>query len=195
MSSYRFRVLGPFDVPVAGEGDKRHIDCRPARRAVFSAADASVDGAFEIKDAIGLYVFGLSTGRSRQWPYYVGKACKQSLWVRSFQLSDKPRVYSEILLEYQSAKPFMYLLPLLTPKRNVAKLGSNAKRIKTAEEQLIGMALQANFDLWNVKHRASLESFSIDGVHTMPGKRSKAADEFRSLLGFEPRIRVSASDQ
>jgi hypothetical protein len=153
---------------------------------VFAAAEQAVRGRYDIYSAIGCYVFGLSPrGSARPWPYYVGKACDQALYKRVFQLQDKPNVYDAILTEYAAARPFVYLLPLLTPSGAPARLKSNAKRIRMAEHELIGTALRANVDLWNVQHRAALESFVIDGI-SAPGRASAAAQLFSEMLELKP---------
>ena len=183
---YRFVPVGPFEVPVTGAGEARLIDCRPARNAVFRAAQDEVGGWFDVEEAIGLYMFALKpSGRRRVWPYYVGKAVDQSLYARSFQLGDKPKVYNAILREYGRAKPLMYLLPLFTPSGRLAQRGSSRNRIAAAEEMLIGMALQCNADLWNIQHRAKIESFAIDGISTTQGRPTSGMLALREALQFE----------
>lgn len=163
--TYRFRVLGPFEIEVIEQGTERHIKPRAARKPMFAEAQKLVGSSLDITQARGLYVYGLHTRADYDWPYYVGKAADLTLYKRCLHLSDKPRVYNEILQEYVNAKPFMYLLPLLTPSGKIAS-GEKAKRlIGIAEEQLIGIALQANSYLWNVQHRSKYESFVIDGIH------------------------------
>lgn len=182
---YRFLSLGPYDVPVLKE--KRAIDFETARDAVFEQAAADAKGYGEIKEAIGCYVFCLSpSGSAVEWPYYVGQAARQTLFARTFQTTDKPALYNEILTYYYvRAKPIIYLLPLLTPQERFARLGSNQTRINNAEKMLIGMAWERNGDLWNIKHRGALEAFTIDGTAPTRGRESKAASRFRTLLGFE----------
>ena len=188
--SYRFQVLGPFTVPTSRSRGKREIDFARARDEVFEAAALAVRDRYDITEAIGCYLFGLSPrGGPKTWPYYVGKACEQTLYKRTFQPSDKPRIYNDILDEFDAARPFIYLLPLLTPSGLPARLNSNAKRIRIAEQELIGMALRVNTDLWNIQHRAALESFVIDGI-TTSGRVSEAAGAMRTMLDRAPRSRV-----
>lgn len=54
--------------------------------------------------------------------------------------------------------------------------------IDLAEQQLIGMALQVNDDLWNIKHRRKLDCFEIDGTRTSWRRDTRAAARFRAML-------------
>jgi len=184
-------------VPTVRKRGRRRIDRIPARDAVFEAAQEAVSGRYDMYDAIGCYIFGLSPRGSRTWPYYVGKACDQTLHKRVFQSQDKPRLYDDILSEYDRATPFVYLLPLLTPAGNLARLKSNGRRLQLAEQTLIGMALRVNPDLWNIQHRAALDSFTIDGISTSRGRQSVAAMRLRTMLDRSPpaKMRSSVSDE
>jgi hypothetical protein len=183
--NYRFQVLGPFRVPTIHWHRRRRIDFSNARDAVFEQAQEVVGSKYDICDAIGCYVFGLKPpGGSRSWPYYVGQAADRKLYKRVFELLDKPQKYDDIVWQFERATPFVYLLPLLSPGGGLARRGSaqNKKRIDLAEQQLIGMALRVNPDLWNVQHRRALESFTIDGISKTPGRRSSAATLFRAMI-------------
>ena len=172
---------------------RRRIDFQQARDVVFEKAELAVRGNYDIYDAIGCYIFGLSPKGAKTWPYYVGKACDQTLHKRVFQSQDKPRLYDDILTEYDRATPFVYLLPLLTPAGNLARLKSNGRRIHLAEQTLIGMALRVNLHLWNLQHRAALDSFTIDGISTSPGRRSDAAAKLRTMLDRAPPAKMRSA--
>ena len=190
-SEYRFKVLGPFKVPVSKKKryGKRAIDFTLARDEVFSTADEVCGSHFNIKEAVGCYVFGLSpSGGSRTRAYYVGQASSQTLFDRVFQSNDKPALYNGILNWYEKATPFVYLLPLLTPTGRLAQLGadSSARKISLAEHDLIGMALRSNPDLWNIQHRVAMESFLIEGTPMHKGKKTRAAEGFGAMLNLSP---------
>lgn len=193
VQTYRLQVLGPFTVPTMSKRGRRRIDFQFARDSVFEKAELAVRGNYDIYDAIGCYIFGLSPRGSRTWPYYVGKACDQTLHKRVFQSQDKPRLYDDILTEYDRATPFLYLLPLLTPAGNLARLKSNGRRIHLAEQTLIGMALRVNPDLWNIQHRAALDSITIDGISVSKGRRSQAAAKLRTMLDRAPPTKMQSS--
>lgn len=180
---YRFQILGPFDVPTVKKRGSRKIDFKHnrARNSVFEQAERAFGAG--VKEAIGCYVFGISPpGGPRTWPYYVGKACDQTLYCRLFQLQDKPNKYNDILWQYYRGKPFVYLLPLLTPGGALAKLGTNRSKIDLAEKTLIGMAMRVNPELWNIQHVRALDSFMIDGISKRRGKPSEAAKRFRTMI-------------
>lgn len=192
MTAYSFRVLGPFTVPTLKSGAERTIDFTFARNSVFEQAETAANGRFDIAKAIGCYVFGLSPkGGPRTWPYYVGKACDQTLHKRVFQIQDKADLYNGIVADYPNDRPFVYLLPLLTPSGALARLNSNANRIRIAEQELIGMAWRVNSDLWNVQHRAALDSFQIEGL-TTSGQVSNAAKSLRTMLGRQAKKSTGA---
>jgi hypothetical protein len=184
----RFAPLGPFKVPfIKG---KRRLDFDFARDAVFSSAEsvAEQDMNIDIYSAIGCYVFCLKPS-VRTYPYYVGQACKQTLYSRVFQTSDKPTKYNEILDEcgYERGTAQIFLLPLLTRSGRLAKLGSNGRAINNAEHTLIGLARAANYDLWNVKHRTGMDSFTIDGAFNSDGKSKGSAKNFKEVLRLKER--------
>lgn len=188
-NGYRFAVLGPFKVPTGRYGRRRVVDFEAACGKVFDAAEEQVRqklGLEDVRNAVGCYVFALKPSKTlRFWPYYVGQSCRQTLAARIFQRTDKPRIYNEILNEYRKAAAYIYLLPLLTPGDRFARKGKNQRLIDNAEYALIGMALNANPDLWNIQHRMQMEAFSIDGTpQSARTKDTAPAASFRRMLGF-----------
>lgn len=185
---YRFISLGPYEIPtVPGE---RAIDFSCARDVVFEQAQFDANEHGDIKSAIGCYVFALSPpGGPAHWPYYVGRASRQTLYRRLFQATDKPRLYQDIMQNsgYVRAKPLAYLLPLLTPTGRFAKLGTNCDIIGKAEYMLIGVALKRNWALWNSKNRKSHERFVVEGVgaNRTPGRERQSIRAFKSMMGLE----------
>jgi hypothetical protein len=188
MTGYRFAALGPFHVPTGMYRKRRVVDFTTARDYVFEQAHEQAQrklGEDNITAAVGCYIFALKpSGGQVIWPYYVGQACRQTLHQRLFQKIDKPKNYNEILNEYKKATAYVYLLPLLTPSGRLAKLGANQKMINSAEFALIGMALRVNYSLWNIKHRAGIESFSIDGTPQSDRRDTLEALSVRRMLGF-----------
>lgn len=194
---YRFAALGPFVVPTKVRYRRREIDFDLARDAVFDQAAKQAQrklGIANIADAVGCYIFALKpSGGQTVWPYYVGQACRQTLYTRLFQASDKPKKYNEIMGEYRKARAYVYLFPLLTGAGNLAKLGANQKIINSAEFSLIGMALQVNYSLWNVKHRVGMERFTIDGTPQSARRDTVPAKSVRHLLGFSNPPKVTGN--
>lgn len=193
MTSYRFRCLGPFNFSTykdkKGNRTFKHLE---ARNQVFDEAEkvAGRLGISNIRRAVGLYVFGLSpSGSAATWPYYVGKAGIQPLYTQLFQQQDKPQKYSSILSEYQRAKPFVYIFPLMTEAGNQvkpAKKGASiAKIIDNAEKILIAHALSVNPALYNVQHVISMSKFIIDGTPQASRSETNSARMFRKMMGFE----------
>ena len=193
--SYRFAALGPFRVPTKLRYNRRVVDFDLARDAVFEQAAKQARTKLNISninDAVGCYIFSLKpSGGKTVWPYYVGQACRQTLYQRLFQQSDKPLKYNQIMREYNKAGAYVHLFPLLTGAGNLAKLRANQKIINSAEFSLIGMALQVNYGLWNIAHRVGMERFSIDGTPQSTRRDTLAAKSVRDLLGFSNPPKVS----
>lgn len=192
---YRFAALGPFVVPTKLRYRRRVVDFDHARDYVFEQAAEQARKKLRIsniEEAVGCYIFALKpSGGKEVWPYYVGQACRQTLHQRLFQKSDKPEKYNDIMGEYKKARVYVYLFPLLTAAGNLAKLGANQKLINSAEFALIGMALQVNYDLWNVKHRVGMERFTIDGTPQSNRRDTDPAKSVRALLGFAEKSKVA----
>ncbi|TBB58965.1 hypothetical protein ELH42_32675 (plasmid) [Rhizobium ruizarguesonis] len=128
-------------------------------------------------------------GSKVTWPYYVGKASKQTLYARTFQKGDKPLVYGSILNEYQKARPFLYLFPMVTGAGNQVKKPSTEgsrlhKIVEDAEYMLIGQAMHVNPALRNIRDRISLDRFVIDGTPRSPRRETADAKRFRQMMGF-----------
>jgi hypothetical protein len=197
--NYRFAVIGPFQVPTKRFRGRRIVDFEIATSSVFDAAERQAEQKLRvsnIRSAVGCYVFALKpSGGQVIWPYYVGQSRLQTLSQRVFQLGDKPKTYNAILREYERATPYVYLLPLMTPKHKLARIRSNQPRIDEAEYSLIGMALRANYSLWNIKHRSGMEAFSIDGTPQAWRRDTAPAASFRRMLGFVKRPKVRATGE
>ncbi len=185
-SLLRFPALGPYRVPMVR--GRRRIDFELARDSVFAEAIPEADCRFgiDLKKAVGCYIFGLAPSQ-RLYPYYVGQACRQTIYRRLFQETDKPGLYNDILTRcgYKRATPFVFLLPLLTRGGWAARLGSNQRVINNAEHTLIGLARAANWDLWNLKHRAGMDAFYIDGAFNSDRRVSGSACKLREMLDLE----------
>ena len=112
----------------------------------------------------------------------------QTLYKRAFQKKDKPAVYGQIMREFKTAKPLVYLLPLVVEDEEgtfvcFAKSGQRMQAIvNMAEESLIAMALHDNDELWNVQHSRALDRYSIDGTRTSWSTDTNAAKRFRAML-------------
>lgn len=184
--NYRFDVLGPFRVWSMRRSRPRHVDAEFSRDDVFEAAQKVVGADYDIRKAIGCYLFGIYPPGGPQSPYFVGKACEETLYETVFQSPSPRRIYNQALRQFKSVTPFVYLLPLISLGTRRARLKSNRKIVDWAEQQLIGMALRVNPDLWDVQHRMGLQSFTIDGISKAPGKLSGSAQRFRAMIDRPP---------
>ncbi len=197
MSFYRFRALGPFFFSI--KQSPRHrvnkfmvFNPLGARNEVFAQAEDQQHRIktgdvklTDIKEAIGLYVIGLKSGR-RLVPYYVGKAVDQTIYTRLFQPQDKTAKVQAILNEQPGAKPFVFLFPMVTPTGRLARRGTAvaADVIDHAEYMMIGHAMHINPWLHNVSTVAARESFLIDGSPQADERETDFAKSYRRMMGF-----------
>lgn len=97
--------------------------------------------------------------------------------------------------EYEWARPFIYLFPMVTDAgRQVKPASGNGtvvyKTIAEAEYQLIGQALHVNPDLYNVQDAKSQRRFVIEGTPRADARERRSAQSFRSMMGFELKKRA-----
>ncbi len=173
----RFEVFGPFDIPL--EKPKRIPRIPDDLDAFWRSVEKKRAG---LSTAIGCYVFGIqSAGGPRIKPWYVGKTNKQDFLKECFAAT-KLNHYHKAFSNYQRAKPVMFLIPKLTPKRGYSKHGS-AKDIDFLEKFLIGMALEANRDLCNKKDTRLYQNIVLPGFfNSPPGPTGKAAQALKHAL-------------
>ena len=129
--------------------------------------DASFWGLIEeakegLSGACGCYIFALKNGNNLK-PWYVGKAERQPFARECFSVSKK-LIYNNILIE-NNGSPLLFLLPRTTPKNSFCKPTRRVYRdIEFLETMLIGMALEQNPKLANVKKTKLLREMKVPGV-------------------------------
>ncbi len=108
-----------------------------------------------LPDACGCYVFALENG-GNVVPWYVGKTEKRTFKDEAFGQM-QINYYNEVLVD-RSGRPVLFLIPKLTGSQaKFSKPSKNGHRdIDFLETLLIGMALEKNDGLLNVKQTALL---------------------------------------
>jgi hypothetical protein len=179
-----YKVFGPYRIRRHG----RLISRTPQHlRAFWSEIEAEAPG---LPDACGCYVFSI---RRRAW--YVGLAEKQSFCRECFALH-KLNQYN-YSLHHVSGEPQLHLVAKLTPTGRFAAPALNGHRdIRFLETLLIGMALNQNEDLQNIRGTKFLREMRVPGIlRTARGEgRLSPVRSLRDALGMSGPTRKTVVD-
>lgn len=173
-----YEVCGPYRIPRPKGG---MIEKMPA--AWWRSMNVN---GLEVSSAKGVYIFGIrARGSSRIIPCYVGKTEKKSFANECFS-SSKLHHYNSVLHEYgfRNLKPFLFLLARLTKGGRVA-IG-HKRDIDFMEDYLIGLCLQQNKNLRNIRKTKFLKRIVLPGLlNPRPGHPGQAALDLRRTLTGE----------
>jgi len=163
-----YEVRGPFEI------DKKLIEDGKNKLPEFWKS-------WEVKryaDKIGIYVFGLRSGRSIL-PCYVGKT-KARFSGEVF--TDRNLLkYLRAMKTYKRFTPVLFLVVRPTTKGKVAK-----NELREVEQNLIALGVVRNPDIQNIASKPSVPTWSIGGVvRPGMGKPSGAAKKFKKMMGVE----------
>lgn len=164
-----YQICGPIAIPTEKNQGK-------TKRINMDTAPASLG---ELGSKRGCYIFGIRGSRGSIVPYYVGKTN------RTFQTEcftdHKLNKYNDVLYRIDYGKPVMFLVVAQTSHG-----APNRKALAALEEYLIGLGLQKNRDLKNIRGTKQLEPpFALDYVHTpRPGKPPVGVRSFRRAFGL-----------
>ena len=148
----RYAVFGPYSLARDGALVSRSPE---DRRALWHRMEADALG---LSEGCGCYVFSI---RRRAW--YVGMAARQSFCQECFSLH-KINQYN-YSLQRVSGEPLLHLIAKLTPTGRFASPATSGHRdIEFLESMLIGMALQQNEDLQNIRGTRFLREMKVPGI-------------------------------
>ena len=172
-----YRVFGPYSIP----RDGTLVSKTPAdKREFWSAIEAEADG---LPGACGSYVFSM---RRRAW--YVGLAERPTFRQECFSLH-KLNQYNYSLRRV-SGEPQLHLLAKLTPTGRFAASAANGHRdVEFLETLLIGMALNQNEDLQNIRGTKFLREMRVPSI-LRTGRGEGRLNAVRSLRDTLPKKRV-----
>jgi hypothetical protein len=136
-----------------------------------------------LSGACGCYVFALKNGASIK-PWYVGKAEKQTFLKECFSPA-KRLIFNDVLLE-KNGTPLLFFLPRMTPKKKFCRPTIfKTPDIRFLENMLIGMALEQNAHLSNIKQTKILREMCVPGIINSPHAAPKLpVRELRNALGL-----------
>lgn len=170
-----FEVYGGFPIP---RKDNWHGDFNKSFWGAVKKKDS------DLPNACGCYVFALEHG-SNIVAWYVGKTEKRTFQQECFHAT-KTNYYNEVLVDH-SGTPLLFLLPRLTAsKEKFSKPTIGRYRdVEFLETLLIGMALDRNKDLTNIKKTTLLREMIVPGIINSPQARpTTAVRDLRNALGL-----------
>lgn len=179
-----YKVFGPYRIRRDGMLISKTIK---HLRAFWSEIEAKTEG---LPNACGCYVFSI---RRRAW--YVGLAEKQSFCQECFALH-KLNQYN-YSLQRVSGEPQLHLIAKLTPTGRFAAPAANGHRdIRFLETLLIGMALNQNENLQNIRGTKFLREMRVPGIlRTARGEgRLSPVRSLRDALGMSGPTRKTVVD-
>jgi hypothetical protein len=137
-----------------------------------------------LSGACGCYLFALQNGQNIV-PWYVGKTEK-----RTFENeccgATQINYYNEVLVDHNGT-PLLFLLPRMTGSgAKFSKPSKNGHRdIDFLETMLIGMALEENENLVNIKKTALLREMKVpDVINSGRARPTGDATDLRNALGL-----------
>lgn len=132
---------------------------------------AEFDGleAWELRRAIGCYVFAMQRGK-KLIPFYVGKTNAKTGFHGEVFTPHKLKHYRSSIAAKPTHKPKMLLFPLITATEKLSRAHTSHRGvIEWMERTLIGMALAKNDQLMNARDTKLLRTCIVDGVFGREG--------------------------
>jgi hypothetical protein len=169
-----FTIHGPFGIP----RDGTHLISRDKgeKNDFWDGVDADEDG---LSHSCGCYVLSI-----RGIPWYVGMAQRQNFRHECF--SHHKITLFDTALSKGRGTPYLFLIARRTAGGKFCKTSSGAYRdVEFLENLLIGLALQRNPELCNIKGTNLLRYMHVPGlVNTRQGEgRAHAVSQLRGILG------------
>ena len=178
----KFEAYGPYPLPRSARGGVSTVKDDYGR--FWDVVEECVE---DLPDAVGCYVFGVVSGGG-MLPWYVGMAERQAFWQECCE-HHKLSKYNEAMDFYRRGRPVLFLIAGMTEggqfvRPSAAKKGRPA--IRKLEELLMGMALQRNAELVNIKGLAWTRFLSFPGIiQPKPGRASDDLAEFQGMMGVD----------
>jgi hypothetical protein len=156
--SFFFDVFGSFEVG-RSEGT-----IGGQQRRFWSETEECYDEG--LKSAIGCYLFCTAHGDSIT-PWYVGKTIAKGGFKAEIFTEHKLKIYNDCMRE-KRGRPVIFLFAMMTRHDEEARYGRNrvsGKRvIEWLERTLMGMCLQKNPELWNIRDCTLPRSVTVRGI-------------------------------
>lgn len=169
-----YQVFGPYPIIRDGSLVSKGSD---DRRTFWHRVEADAPG---LSDACGCYIFSI---RRRAW--YIGMAERQSFRGECFSIH-KINQYN-YSLQRVSGEPQLHLIAKRTPTGRFASPASGGHRdIQFLETMLIGIGLNQNEDMQNIRGTKFLREMKVPGIlRTSRGEgHQSSVKTLRDVLGM-----------
>lgn len=163
-----YHVEGPIGLPFQKSSKVKQIDIDSVKSSLADAGPKR-----------GCYIFGLRGSHGSIKPFYVGKTAK-SFEAECFTYH-KLIKYNDVLFKNTHGTPIMMLVIA-----DVHKGAFNKTALKALEEYLIGLGLQANAGLKNIRGTKQFEPpFQIKKIHSQgAGKLPASVAAFKRAFAI-----------
>ncbi|MBW1745889.1 MAG: hypothetical protein JRJ25_06070 [Deltaproteobacteria bacterium] len=176
-----FYPYGPFKI------DKKSNGLIQATNEHFKNFWKAIDEEYtSLSQACGCYIFATKAGKGIT-PWYIGKAEKQPFAKECFQ-PHKINHYNEAIA-HKAVTPLLFLLPKSTENDNYSKPSVNGHQdVSILETMLIGIAIEKNPSLLNIKGTKIFKEMVVPGVLNSPqGKPDITVLALKQALGVRPK--------
>ena len=189
----RFKIFGPFEIPLH-EGQAGWID-GPDTKIFWEEVESKVSG---LSEACGVYLFGMfgdenlqKTVASKDLPWYVGKAEKQTFKKECFNSKNKGSYNKVITKIYkQKGTPFLYLLARMEDDNQTFSKPTEREYpgVTFVEKMFIQNTLAVNVNIENSKDTKVARDTLINGIlnsKRIKGKTPSRVVDFKKMLNIE----------
>lgn len=178
--SMNYKVYGPYEIPRIGGEFRRRIDKEDIEQFWIDVEAAKPGVA--IANACGCYIFSIKT-KSREKPWYVGKAKNQSFYQECF--TSHKIVHYHDALEKSNGTPMMYFLVRFTNTNRMSKPSTSTTghaEIDFIEQMFIEMGYHKNKYIRNKKGTKNPDRLVIEGFYNHKDRRKKSVNQLHKLF-------------
>lgn len=171
-----YRIFGPYEIPREYGDSKRRIDKEDIDK-FWSGVGT------RLANACGCYVFSIKT-KSREKPWYVGKANKQSFSKECF--TSHKLVHYHAALDKSNGIPMMYFLARYSDTNRISKPSSSANghaEMGFVERMFIEMGYYRNKNIRNKRGIKNPDRLVIEGFYNHKDRRKKSVNLLCELFG------------
>ena len=173
--SMNYRIYGPYEIPRVYGESKRRID-----KEDIDNFWISVDP--KLANACGCYIFSITT-TSREKPWYVGKANKQSFYKECF--TSHKIVHYHSALDKSNGTPMMYFLVRFSDTNRISRPSSSTNghaELDFVERMFIKMGYYNNRNIRNKRGTKNPERLVIEGFYNHKDRRKKSVRQLYDLF-------------
>lgn len=171
-----YKIYGPYEIPRMYGESKRRINKEDVD--VFWGHVGP-----DLAAACGCYIFSIKT-KSKEKPWYVGKANKQSFTRECF--TSHKLVHYHAALDKSRGTPMMYFLARFSDKSRISRPSISAKghaEMDLVERMFIEMGYYKNKDIRNKRGTKNPERLVVEGFYNHKDRRKNSVKQLCALFG------------